>query len=584
MLALFDAACGGGGGTADTTTCDGQAPCVDGADVPDTSARGLVATPELVEFGTVGLGNATRKGLQLFNDGSEPVEVTGFRLEGDPAFSLVLSDAQGDDVLAEWDAATSADAVAFDPPIALGPMAVSDRLQVGYLAAKAGDAEAVLTLTTNAASGDLVVLLRGRAATVCMDIRTEPLEFGCTAIGAPKTAEVAVRGCEEAGEADLVLHELRVEAGPSSAFVLDLGGMPRGDAGPMPAGRASLETTDPPVVIPPGTEARFRVAHAPTVANLSPVLGEPRYDEGAVVLVSNAGLPQRSIALSGSAYDPACPTPSEIIVNEGASVEPGTTLHLRSILSYTCASVPVVHQWSVLQPPGSQAELEPGPFSATPHIQVAVPGTYDFGLALRDSAGKLQCGPAESSVEVAVRPDLRIELTWTTPGSPDPASDDPADNADLDLHLLHPWAEGWDIDQDGALDGWFDTSFDCFWFNTDPNWGTIDPSIDDDPHLTTDSADQPRRERLDMILADQPITYKVGVHAWNDRSFGPSLATVRISMGGAVVFEAADVELDYQSMWEVATISWPQGVAAITSPGGAHKILPDYDSDFFPVP
>lgn len=75
------------------------------------------------------------------------------------------------------------------------------------------------------------------------------------------------------------------------------------------------------------------------------------------------------------------------------------------------------------------------------------------------------------------------------------------------------------------------------------------------------------------------------MHYWSDHTFGPSLATVRIYIYSSLRFEIAAVELQHQSMWEVAKVAWPSGdVTLISQPGGAYRILPNYVTPLFPAP
>jgi hypothetical protein len=185
-------------------------------------------------------------------------------------------------------------------------------------------------------------------------------------------------------------------------------------------------------------------------------------------------------------------------------------------------------------------------------------------------------------VNVVANELIHIELLWDTPNDPDQTDDGPEAGADLDLHFLHPFASGLDVDLDGQPDGWFDQPFDCFWFNAHPNWASMDPMIDDDPGLDLDDTDGAGPENINLNLPENAMTYRVGVHYWNDHNFGPSLATVRVYLYSELVFEQAGVELVNHDMWEVATIDWPSGnVELILGEGGGYKITPNYQHPYF---
>jgi hypothetical protein len=172
----------------------------------------------------------------------------------------------------------------------------------------------------------------------------------------------------------------------------------------------------------------------------------------------------------------------------------------------------------------------------------------------------LDPGRVPAEVEVFVNPDeaIHIELLWNTANDPDQTDNGPIAGADLDLHFAHPLAVGgFDGDGDGQPDGWFDLPFDTFWYNEQPNWGSIDPAVDDDPSLDRDDTDGAGPENVNLNIPENNTRYKVGVHYWKDHGFGPSFVTVRVFIFGVLVFELTDVELVNHDMWTVTHIEWP---------------------------
>ncbi|MGM0576099.1 MAG: choice-of-anchor D domain-containing protein [Myxococcota bacterium] len=177
---------------------------------------------------------------------------------------------------------------------------------------------------------------------------------------------------------------------------------------------------------------------------------------------------------------------------------------------------------------------------------------------------------------------IHVELTWDTPGDPDQTDHGPMAGSDLNLHFAHPSATGVDIDSDDVPDGWFDDTFDCFWFNNSPEWGSDDENADDDPSLDHDDTDGLGPENIVLPVPEDGLTYRVGVHYWNDHGYGPSNATVRVYIYSSLVFELEDVELVNHDFWEVATIDWPSGeVELVTGDGGEYAIFPDVQPSFF---
>lgn len=251
-----------------------------------------------------------------------------------------------------------------------------------------------------------------------------------------------------------------------------------------------------------------------------------------------------------------CPT-AVIHVDEGTTVIPQTLLHLRGDQSSAAAGHTVESwEWSVEQPPGSVAAFVPGPTVANPTFEVNAAGLYTFRLNVWDDAGTAAC--EEAAVEVLVLPtdELHVELLWNTPGDPNQTDTGPAAGADLDLHLLHPNAPGHpdapDVDGNGAPDPWFDTPWDCYWFNSHPDWGPEGTA--GDPSLDRDDVDGAGPENTNLDAPEPGHTYRVGVHYWDDHGYGESTATVRVFLHGLLVWEAVSAPLVNRDLWYVGTI------------------------------
>ena len=178
------------------------------------------------------------------------------------------------------------------------------------------------------------------------------------------------------------------------------------------------------------------------------------------------------------------------------------------------------------------------------------------------------------------RPGFRVELVWNTPGDPDQSDTGPEAGSDVDLHLAHPLADtGQDHDGDGTPDPWFDQPYDTFWFNPHPNWGQADPEVNDDPYLDRDDTDGAGAEVISLRNPEDGATYRIGVHYWADHNYGPSTATVRVYVNGALVFEDT-ADLANHAMWEVATVDWPGGTVTAITKNGQKKITPNYPMPF----
>ena len=116
-----------------------------------------------------------------------------------------------------------------------------------------------------------------------------------------------------------------------------------------------------------------------------------------------------------------------------------------------------------------------------------------------------------------------------------------------------------DQDKDGKTDPWFHKHFDTYWLNPNPNWGSSDPSINDNPGLDLDDTDGWGPENLNLKEAQNGTEYWVGVHYWKAHDFGKSIATVRIYILGILEAELVGDPMGECDMWWVKRISWPSG-------------------------
>lgn len=275
--------------------------------------------------------------------------------------------------------------------------------------------------------------------------------------------------------------------------------------------------------------------------------------------------------------DPAsCPV-AVISVEEGEEVIPRTALHLHGDASHAVSGAIARYEWSVLQPTGSAGLFTPTSAFPNPIFEANVAGTYRFSLTVWDDAGRVSCQPALAEVVVTCDCGVHVELLWDTPGDPNPDDTGPAAGTDLDLHFAHPDAAVCDVDGDGQADPWFDLPWDTYWFNTNPDWGSFDPSADDDPRLDRDDNDGWGPENVNLDRPEPEAVYRVGVHYRDDYGFGPSLATVRVYIYSALMFEVPGVELQPGDLWDVAKIEWPSAkVTLVLNQQGEYAITPHY--------
>ena len=289
-----------------------------------------------------------------------------------------------------------------------------------------------------------------------------------------------------------------------------------------------------------------------------------------------------TFALKGrGATGPADPSPLPVIAGSDVErVAPLATIALDGSQSAACTGTIAAYAWTVEGPPGTAPVLTPGASAAAVQCVPTVVGDYTFRLSVRDSEGRESAEPAALRVEV--RPDTRlhVELTWRTPLDPDETDEGPETGSDVDLHFAHEQAGGEpDLDGDGAPDPWFDTTFDCFWFNRSPAW---DPGGKANPVLDRDDFDGGGPEIVSVAEPETGGTYRIAVHYWSDHDYGEAFATLRVYVDGALAYEEADVRLTNRALWFVGTVSWPSGAVTPVRDSGQRRITPDYQNpDFF---
>ncbi len=398
----------------------------------------------------------------------------------------------------------------------------------------------------------------------CVSVHPQQVNFGGKKIGDLAMLPLAISAC---GDVPLELYGIAFTEGSSADFSVE--------ASPLDHEPAEGD----PVIVPVGADVTVNIEFVPDEMNPMDVDGNPILDVATLIVKTDAPSGDFEVPVSGFGGGCRCCPTAVIQCDEGSEVIPQTVLHLHGDQSYATKGAVAKWSWSVKQPSGSQPVFIPSETHPNPDFEVDVAGKYTFELVVYNSQGVPSCGP--DTFEVVVIPDkaIHIELLWHTPGDPDETDEGPDAGSDLDLHLVHPWAGGPDIDGDGQPDGWFDEPFDCFWFNAHPEWGTYDPSEGDNPSLDLDDTDGAGPENINFAIPED-LTYKVGVHYWNDHGYGESYATVRVYIHSQLVFEAASVKLMPQDMWEVCEILWPSGQVEVKTDwsGDGNKITPDYPS------
>ena len=519
----------------------------------DEARPRLQVVPAQVNFGNVAQDKSVQKSISLLNAGTDTLVIDSFVLQGHPAFSLAIG-AQIWPVSVE----TSSAGITLENPIEVDP---GTSISIASLFEPTGPepAEGTLILYSNdpLQRSGTVVPLQGNVGGPCIAVNPKKVDFGGKLVGKPATVDVEITSC---GDQPLEINEVVLTADASPDFTLALETLP----GVTASGAVgSIGPADPPVVLQPNQTGTFQVVYIPDEINPTDGNGQPIPDLGQISIKSNAFIAELNVDVRGFGVPVECPT-AVIIVQEGEEVIPQTKLHVVGSQSYAATGNIESYRWEVQQPVGSQSVFLPSAAAPDPTFEANVAGTYVFRLTVTDSGGVDSCVPAEATVYVNPDEAIHIELLWDTPNDPDQTDEGPVAGADMDLHFAHPFATGgYDGDADGKPDGWFDGQFDCFWFNHHPNWGSLDPAIDDDPGLDRDDTDGAGPENVNLNTPENGLTYKVGVHYWNDHGYGPSYATIRVYIFSNPVFELEDVELLNHDMWTVSTIDWPAGTVKL---------------------
>ncbi len=505
-----------------------------------SSAPSIQVTPRVVNFGTVQQGQTELQSINILNPGGEMLLVNSFSLTADQNFELVIGSTQ-------YPATPAAAAgILLDPPLEVPP-GVTVPVSVRYTAetAAAGRGQVVFFSNDPAAAAGTVVALQANVGGPCIALNPRKVAFGGKKIGNLATIDVEVTSC---GDQALELSEIVLTPESSSLFSLSLASVPG------VSGSGTLGPADPPVVLQPNQKTTITVEYFPET--ISPVDGnnQPIYDTATLRIRSNSFQPQLEAEVTGFGVEKECPT-AIIVVPQGEEVIPQTTLNLVGSQSTSSTGQISQYKWEVEPPEGSASRFFPSDTAPDPQFEVNIAGRYLFRLTVVDSAGEPSCVAAE--YEVFVNPDeaIHIELLWKTPNDADEGD---GNGSDLDLHFAHPLAVGgYDGDGDGVQDGWFDDPFDVFWAVDQPNWGSLDANVDDNPSLDRDDTDGAGPENLNLNMPEANTTYRVGVNYWTDHDFGTSYATIRVFIFANLVFEVTEVELFKHDMWEVTRISWP---------------------------
>ena len=523
--------------------------------VPEAAAPRLLAQPQVVNFETVGENSSSTKPVALLNTGAANLEIKGFFLSGHPGYTVEFA-GQTYTVTAE----TASTGITLAAPVNVAAGA-SEHLSVTYTSAGPEPAEGMLVLLTNdpAAPNGTTIQMFANVAGPCISVNPTRVEFGGKLVGQEATINLEIESC---GDIALKISDVVFTDDGAGAF-----------------GMVDVALGTLPLDLQPGQKLYLPVTYFPAAVSPIGAGGVPELDRGTLRITSNAYITNFDVEVSGFGTDGTCPT-AAITVAEGEEVIPQTNLHLSSAGSVASSGGVTGWEWSVVQPQGSASVFLPSPYVANPTFEANIVGEYIFRLKVYDALGTPSCEQASYTVYVTSPEAIHVELVWNTPGDVDQTDTGfngfgESVGSDVDLHFVHPSA----VDPWLSPDGYFNSRFDCYWQNTNPNWGGA--GTNDDPRLDRDDTDGAGPENLNLSFPEVSKTYKVGVHYWDDWGYGTSFATVRVYIYGQLRMQWPNVQLLNDDMWDAANITWPAGTVTKIEKNGTGSNVPVITSGYY---
>jgi len=552
-----------------------------------SQAPSHILVPEIVDFGLVAGGAPMiEQQMLLTNTGLGTLRVTGVRYEGAEGFSFI------------WRCTRTAGGNA-EKPIAITPTAgtITDldcaepvevagnsafEVPVRFSSSSSEPARAFLTFYSNdpayAVAEGPEVELRANYGGPCLLARPDVVDFGSVVQNDLREMNVELYNC---GDKSVHITSVELSEDSSSDFNLNktaLGGF----------------SSSAPLVLDPAESRTFVAQFLPSGVDQDDA-GKIVPDKGLIVVINDSERPTLEVPLTGRGVGSDCPV-AEFQILQGtvalenlAKVPPQTKVDLIDT-SYD----PMVGggisewQWSVIGPTGSADVPYPSQFFQNPSLEVNVAGIYTIKLKVVNKLGITSCNTAQQQIEVTAGKGCHIELLWNTPNDPDQTDEcgvNKGCGTDMDLHFVHPYAAGHDVDQDGEADGFFDTLYDCFWFNAHPTW--LDgEDADHQPGLDRDDTDGAGPENLNYVSPPDDKCYRVGIHYWDDHGYGGSYPTVRVYIDGEKKYEKSIDKMNYLDMWEVGQVCCydkANPMREATTSSGAPVVIPNYQSPDFAV-
>jgi hypothetical protein len=517
----------------------------------------IKVTPSLMDFGYIQAGITATLPFQIKSVGTQALSVSKITLKG-PASLTMLVGFEGKKV---------GDHLEYKiQPAKLLKVgdAIDGQVQFKPTTGDVVEAEARVFSNDPTQPDGAPMFILGNKKVPCVEFVPSTVEVTPTVVGTTTVTKVRFQSCSPI--ATVVYDPTLDGAGMAAGLSLDFSDFPGGVA----------PTLAKPLTMIPGEYYTLKVVYAPTKASPAGPDGKPIAKKYQVSFGANTFDGAVFLPVTVVAVDAPCSTPV-IKVTEGTEVDIGTLVHLSGKASFSPFAPIAEYSWAVDQPEENAGSMIPSMAAPEPAFLVGVPGTYTFRLRVTDELGNESCQEASATVTAATQNRMTAILTWTpaNPINPVPPNLGP----DIDLHFIHPKAfnqqyspDSADLNPvDGVPDGWFDTHWDCFWYNKLPNtnpdfkfqwWTFQSPYIEEDTKLLFDSQDGSGPEMLEQGLEFQKVNvYRLGVHFFDDYGYGPAYATIRIYMSGSLVHQQT-VLMGKFDLWDVATLQCTAGDGA----------------------
>ncbi len=540
----------------------------------------IAVDPNPVDMGFVPVApTAFEDTMYITNSGLAPLEISRVdAIRFSDGFAFVwpcdrAADAAGD---AAW--VTDKDAriqIAYDDPetkltiddtICDAPVVVDPASSLGipvfYTAISGSPARAIFRLYSNdpdfnASLGQAYeATLQANFGGPCLTVTPELIDFGTVVVGTGvKGVNVQLYNC---GDEDLEITNIYYCEGTSDEFSLDL---------------STVDAFDEshPLVIEPGKTATVVAKYTPTDFNKDGT-GKLIPDEGCLAVDNNSPRQTLETPVKGLGAEAECAVCQFEMMSDGVQLGDVATVNPQDLITFVNHSYdPTVgggiesFNWTVDQPSDSLQIFNPTSTYENPTFEPNVVGGYEFCLEVfnKDGCSDKCC----KTVQVNPPQGCHIELTWNTPSDEDQTDqcyEERDCGSDMDLHVVHPMATGTTKDPStGEPYGFFDLDYDCYWMVPHPVWdleNKNDPLHQ--PNLDRDDTDGAGPENWTYTIPDPdysttpPACYRVGVHYYDDHTFGKSYPTIRVFIDSSTpVYEKTLTGgMSMLDMWDVGRV------------------------------